>query len=67
MIAFGITVIICLTAIIIVALINRNSCRHHWVLDKTIEVYSDNNDKIPAHHKYIYRCDKCGKIKIIYS
>lgn len=42
-------------------------CEHRWIKVKEIAVYSEfggvifNND-VPAYHKWVLQCEKCGKI-----
>lgn len=33
-------------------------CKHEWKLDQSMKPYSNS-------HRYIYICQKCGKIKVV--
>jgi len=39
------------------------SCSHKWVIYKTIQIFSSNQDReanIPCRHDYMLLCSKCG-------
>lgn len=46
----------------IIKLINKWACSHDWVLDREIEI---KDWGVTAHWKFLYKCKKCGKFKIV--
>ena len=40
--------------------VTRLTCKHHWYILKTVEVYSEFGHDATV---YICTCDKCGKLK----
>lgn len=42
-------------------------CKHEWeCLASNVNVFEGNGD-LPAYHKWVYRCKKCGYSKTIKS
>ena len=44
-------------------LIIGNFCSHNWEIFKEVELFSDEDAKLPSGHRYHLRCTKCGNIK----
>lgn len=69
----NIVLTVCITAVIITALIiyHLNRCKHVWEKKETISVYEgyrkDDPNCIPSYKKFIMQCKKCGAIKIYKS
>lgn len=38
-------------------------CKHDWEEIKHIREYNDWCGNMPAHHIYLFKCKKCGKLK----
>ena len=58
-----ITIIICLTIIISLYLLTK--CRHTYEITDKYGIWGEPKGDMPKYMKYVNRCSKCGKIKII--
>ena len=38
-------------------------CKHDWEEIKKIRVFNEFSDIIPDHYEYLFKCNKCGKLK----
>lgn len=45
-------------------LLDKLCCKHDWEELKHINVYDDvKYSNLPAYHIYLFKCNKCGKLK----
>jgi len=62
-------IVICLTIIAIVYIVNKNKCKHEWVIIETqsyrrTQQYANGYEQAYDLIKYHMKCNHCGNVKV---